>query len=101
LQPQNNFSRAALEDSLITYLFPPRRIAGSRAEGSENARGPRQIALGLRESARFYQGIDVIGHNLQNLIELSERFREITKRNIELSMESDQIQRAMVKPIGL
>ena len=49
-------------------------------ERSEERRSTRQIALGLCDSRLEREGIHVVRRDIENLIKLSQRFGETTKR---------------------
>ena len=49
---------------------------------SEERSSPRQIALGLCDTRLYYKSVQVVRCNVENLIKLSQRFRETTKTDI-------------------
>jgi hypothetical protein len=63
-------------------------------------RGPWQIAFGLSDSTFFHQIVNVVRHNLQNQVQLTDCFRETSQRDIELGVSSKQIRIARVEPLG-
>ena len=51
--------------------------------------------------AAFYdQGIDVVRRDIENLIELSQRFRETTKMQVGIRLLSEQVDVARIEPLG-
>ena len=74
---------------MVSNLFPSSRVAGSRLDLSEKRRGSGQVAFGLGNRRLFHQGVNVVRHNLQNLVELAERFGETPKGDIELGVSSE------------
>ncbi len=61
-------------------VFPrPSVSSAAGCERSEKRRRPRQVALGLCDSRLLTRCIDVVRRNIENLIKLSQRFRETTK----------------------
>src|SRR5205814_3800384 len=47
-----------------------------------------------------HQSIGIFRHNLQNLVELAESFRETAERYIELRVPGKQVDAAWIKPLG-
>src|SRR5439155_23889947 len=93
-------SRAAVQDRLVDLCFQRGRTVGTRLEGSEERRGPRQVALRLCDSRLCCEGVDVVRHNIENLVKLSQRFGETTKCDIGLRMRCEYGYVARVKPLG-
>ena len=81
-------------------VFPRRWGVGSRAERSEERGGTRQVAFRLCDTGLLRQGIDVVRRNIENLIKLSQRFRETTKCDIRNRVLGEQINVARVEPLG-
>jgi hypothetical protein len=96
----DNSGRPPLKDALVGNLFPSSRVAGSRLDLSEKRRSSRKVAFGLGNGRLFHQGVNVVRHDLQNLVELPERFGETPQRDIELGMSSEQTHIARVEPLG-
>ena len=69
-------------------------------ERSQKRRSPRQVALGLRDSRLLHQRIQVVRYNIENLIKLSQRFRETTKADIGKRVLGEQANIARVEPLG-
>ena len=67
---------------MVNLRFQGVGIVGSRVERSEDRRRTRQIALGFCNTCFSREGIDVVGRNIENLIKLSQGFRETTKVGI-------------------
>ena len=88
--------------SLGKVVFPTPGV--SSAGGwmrSEERRGTRQIALSLCDSRLCCEGIDVVRHNIENLIKLSQRLGETTKLDIAMRVLAEQVNVARVEPLGL
>src|SRR5438477_4630454 len=62
--------------------------------------GARQVAFSLSDCGFFHQSIGIFRHNLQNLVELAESFRETAERYIELRVPGKQVDIARIKPLG-
>src|SRR5262249_23038057 len=67
---------------------------------SEERRGTREIAFGLRDGRFCREGIEVIRRNIENLIKLSQRFCEAPERRIRDGVLSKQGHVARVEPFG-
>ena len=74
--------RTAFKDCLVNLCFHGPRVVGTRVERSEERRGTRWVALGLCDSRHCHHGVDVVWRDIENLIKLSQRFRETTKSDI-------------------
>ena len=67
---------------------------------NEKRRRPRQVAFGLSDRRLFHQGIDVVRHNLQNQVELAQRFGETPHRDVELGVSCKQIRITWIQSLG-
>src|SRR5438874_13454799 len=67
---------------------------------SQERQGPRQVALGLCNTRLFREGIHVVRYNIENLIELSQRFGETTKTDIGIRVLGEQVNIARVEPLS-
>src|SRR5206468_8262619 len=65
----------------------------------EERSGTRQVALGLRNTRLFSEGIYVVRDNIENLIELSQRFGETTKTDIGIRVLGQQVNVARIEPL--
>src|SRR5205807_6691739 len=61
---------------------------------------PRQIALGLCDSRLCHERIQVVRCNIENLINLSQRFGETTKRDIGKGLLGEYGNVARIEPLG-
>ena len=60
----------------------------------------RQVAFGLVDSRLEHEGIHVVGYDIENLIKLSQRFWETTKKLIGNRVLGEQDNIARVEPLG-
>ena len=63
------------------------------------ARGRSPSACAIDAFRR--QGIHVVRRNIENLVKLSQRFGETTKKHIRKRVLGEQINIARVEPLGL
>src|SRR5437588_11373540 len=66
----------------------------------EERSGTRQVALGLRNTRLCREGIHVVRDNIENLIELSQRFGETTKTDTGIRVLGQQVNIARIEPLG-
>src|SRR5205814_9814574 len=92
--------RAALQDCLVNLCFQSLIEVGGRAERSEKRRGPRQVAFDLCDSRLVRERIDVVRRDIENLVKLSQRFRETTKTLIGNRVLGKYTNVAWVEPLG-
>src|SRR5947208_7051365 len=69
-------------------------------QGSEERGGTREIALGLCDGGLCCQRIDVVRCDIENLIQLSQRFGETTKRDIGKRVLGKHVDVARVETLG-
>src|SRR5437667_12661042 len=69
-------------------------------ERGEKRCSTRQVAVGLCNTRLFCEGIDVVRYDIENLIELSQRFGEKTKTDIGIRVLGKQVNVARVEPLG-
>src|SRR6266513_3867398 len=69
-------------------------------ERGEKRFSTRQVALGLCNTRLFREGIHVVRYNIENLIELSQRFGETTKTDIGIRVLGEQVNVARVEPLS-
>src|SRR5882724_5996637 len=67
---------------------------------AERRSSTRQIAFGLCNSCLAYERIEVVRYDVENLIKLSQRFRETTKGGIASRVLSEQVNVARIEPLG-
>src|SRR5713101_5856328 len=60
----------------------------------------RQIALRLCYSRLYSENTSIVWCNIQNLIKLSQRFRETTKADIRSRVLGEQVNIARIEPLG-
>ena len=92
--------RLALQDRLVNLCFQSRGVVGSRMQRGEKRSSPRQITLGLCDGRLEHEGIEVVRHDIENLIKLPQRFGETTKHDIGSRVLVEQANVARVKPLG-
>src|SRR6058998_164865 len=97
----DDLCRATLQDRLVNLCFQRLGVFGRWVNRGEERGGPRQIALSLCDSRLCREGVDVVRHNFENLVKLSQRFGKTTKLDIELCMLSEQVNVARVELLGL
>src|SRR5882724_13397123 len=66
----------------------------------EECSGTRQVALGLCNTRLCHERIDVVRCDIENLIELSQRFGETKKTDIGIRVLGKQVNVARVEPLG-
>src|SRR4030095_9393207 len=69
-------------------------------ERSEKRGSPRQIPLGLRDRRLEREGIQVVRYNIENLIKLSQRFRETAKLHVGKRVLGEQVNVARIELLG-
>ena len=74
--------RAALKDGLVNLRFQGLGVVGLRVERSEERASTRQVSLGLCDTSLAREGVQVVRRDIENLIKLSQRFGETTKKGI-------------------
>src|SRR4030095_9980661 len=70
-------------------------------ERGEKRGSPRQITLGLCDGRLEHKGIEVVRHDIENLIKLPQRFGETTKHDIGTRVLVEHGNVARGKPLGL
>src|SRR4026209_449100 len=91
----------ALQDRLINLCFQSARIASGRMQRSEKCRCARQVALGLRIGRLLHKNIQVVGYNIEDLVQLSERIRKLPAYAIGLRMLREQAYISRVELLGV
>ena len=99
LKPVDHLCRAALQNGLVNLCFQSLSVLATRAEGSKERRGTRQIAFRLRDSRFGRQRIDVVRCDVKNLIKLSQRIGETTESDIGNRVLRAQVNVARVEPL--
>ena len=69
-------------------------------KGCKEDRSTRQVALGLRDRRLYRERVHVVRRNIENLIELVQRFRKATESDIGLPMLSEHVNIPWVEPLG-
>src|SRR5207244_3691222 len=77
-----------------------RGVVGRRVERSEERSGTREVALRLCDTRLFREGTDVVRCDIENLIQLSQRFGETTKTNIGKRVLGEEVNVARVETLG-
>src|SRR6476619_5374273 len=67
---------------------------------SEKCRCARQVALRLSVSRLLHKNIQVVGYDIEDLVQLSERFRKLPACAIGLRMLCEQAHIARVETLG-
>src|SRR4029077_18051561 len=76
------------------------RFVGVRVERSEERRGTRQVALGLRDTRLYREGIHVVGDDIKKLVKLSQPFGKTTKSDVGNRVLGEQVHVAWVETLG-
>ena len=75
-------------------------VVGLRMKRSEDRRGTWQVPLGLCDNRLYRESIQVVRCDIENLIKLSQRFRETTKTDIGNRVLGEYVNVARVEPLG-
>ena len=67
----------------------------------EKCRCARQVALRLRVGRLLHKNIQVVGYDVEDLVQLSERFRKLPAYAIGLRMLREQAHISRVELLGL
>src|SRR5262249_4093060 len=92
--------RTALQDRLVSLCFQAFEVIGRKAERSEQNRRPRQVALGLSNSRLQGEHIYIVRYDIENLINLSQSFRETATDNIGSRLLREHLDVARPEPLG-
>ena len=89
-----------LQDRLVNLCCQYLGVAGARMQRSEERRGTRQVALGLRDIRLECDDLHVVGCDIKNLVSLSQRLGETTLIPIGSRFRAEQGKVARVEPLG-
>src|SRR5690349_23068886 len=67
---------------------------------SEECRCARQVALRLRIRRLLHKNIEIVGYDIEDLVQLSERIRKLPAYAIRLRMLREQAHISRVEPLG-
>ena len=87
------------ENRFVKLDLQRARIVGGRPQWSEKTRSAAQIALRLRNLRFRSQGIDVARNDIENLIELSQRFGKTAETSIVRGETAKQGNIARIEPL--
>src|SRR5262245_10327183 len=99
-QPRDDLCRTALQDRLVNFCFQVLGGIGPEMERSEQRRRTRQVALALCNTRLKREGIDVVRCDIENLINLSQRFREAALADIAVRALGQQVYVPRIEPLG-